>query len=304
MNYSNLSPYRKKIYDKIKEYEKNGIFDKDVEDDPETIPLSPDKVDYLDEKLSSKIMNKIANRAAVSFYEKMIKNGDFVIKEIRGIENYRAVKGGAVITCNHFSILDNYAIYRAIRGEFKKGQNLYKVIREGNYTSFKGLFGLLFRHCNTLPLSSNPKTMVKFLKATKTLLARGEKILIYPEQAMWWNYRKPRPMKSGAFKIAVMGKAPVIPAFITMEDTEKLDADGAPVQTFTIHFLPAIYPKEDLSEKENAEYMKNANYEAWKKIYEDFYNIPLSYEQNEEEKLEERDKVSENIENAKNAENS
>ncbi len=303
-----LSENRKKILDKIAEYEREELWDKDVEDDPETIPLSPDKVDYLGEKFFSRVMNKIANHAAVSFYEKLIKNGDFVIKEIKGMENYRAVKSGAVITCNHFSVLDNYAIYRAIRGDFKKGQNLYKVIREGNYTNFKGLFGFFFRHCNTLPLSSNPKTMVKFLRSTKTLLARGEKILIYPEQAMWWNYRKPRPMKSGAFKIATMSKAPVIPAFITMEDTAKLDADGAPVQAYTIWFLPAIYPKEGLSEKENAEYMKNANFEAWKKVYEEFYKIPLEYETENSTKNEKTlenaaEKSDKNAQNEKNDDN-
>ena len=31
----------------------------------------------------------------------------------------------------------------------------------------------------------------------------GEKVLVYPEQSMWWNYRKPRPLKSGAFKFAI-----------------------------------------------------------------------------------------------------
>lgn len=276
-----LSESRLNILKKIEEYERAGLWDKDVEDDPETIPLSPEKIDYLGEKLSSKIMNKIANHAAVSYYEGLIKKGDFVIKEIKGMENYRAVSSGAVITCNHFSVLDNYAVYRAIRGDFKKGQNLYKVIREGNYTNFKGLFGFFFRHCNTLPLSSNPKTMVKFLKSVKTLLNRGEKILIYPEQAMWWNYKKPRPMKNGAFKIAVMSNVPVIPVFITMIDTQKLDADGAPVQAYTMWFLPAIYPKDGLSEKENAEYMKEENYKAWKNVYEDFYKIPLKYETEE-----------------------
>ena len=36
---------------------------------------------------------------------------------------------------------------------------MYRVIREGNYTGFPGFYGVLMRHCNTLPLSSNFKTM-------------------------------------------------------------------------------------------------------------------------------------------------
>lgn len=273
-----LSESRKKILEKIAEYEREGLWDKDVEDDPETIPLAPDKIDYLGEKFTSRVMNKIANRAAVSYYEKLIKNGDFVIKEIRGMENYRAVESGAVITCNHFSVLDNYAIYRAIRGDFKKGQNLYKVIREGNYTNFKGLFGFFFRHCNTLPLSSNPKTMVKFLRSTKTLLARGEKILIYPEQAMWWNYKKPRPYRIGAYHYAAKNGVPVVPCFVTLTDSGKKSKLGFTEYYYTIHVMPPLYPDPALSVRVNAENMRTRNFELCKSKYEEVYGIPLSYE--------------------------
>lgn len=268
---------RQDVLDRIKEYEREGKFDKDVEDDPETITLTPDKVDYLAEKLSTRILTRIANRRAVAFYEGEIKKGNFVIKAVNGIENFRKASGGAIITCNHFSAYDNYAVYRAIRDELPKGRLLYKVIREGNYTNFKGLYGFFFRHCNTLPLSSNTQTMKKFLHATKVLLSRGEKILIYPEQAMWWNYRKPRPLQNGAFNLAVKNSVPVIPVFITMEDTEKLDADGYKVQAHTVWFLPPICKKDGLTDKENIEYIKNENYSAWKKLYEEVYGVPLKY---------------------------
>ena len=222
-------------------------------------------------------MTFIANRLAVHFYEKKIRTGEFIIKEINGLENYRKVNGGAIITCNHFSVYDNYAIYRAIRKDLPKGHQLYKVIREGNYTNFKGFFGFLFKHCNVLPLSSNVQTMKNFLSAVDTLLTRGEKILIYPEQAMWWNYRKPRPFKSGAFRFATKSKVPVIPAFITMEDTDKLDGDGFKIQAYTIWFLPPIYPKDDLSDKQNAEFLKEENYKALVNLYEKVYDKPLVY---------------------------
>lgn len=234
-------------------------------------------MDYLQEKFSTRFKTRIVNRLAVCYYERLIRKGDFIIKDVIGLENFSAVKGGAIITCNHFHPNDNYAVWRAIRSEFKHGKRLYKVIKEGNYTNFKGFFGFLFRNCNTLPLSSNPKTMIKFLKSVKTLLGRGEKILVYPEQAMWWNYRKPRPMKSGAFKFAAMSEVPVIPAFITMEDTAKTDADGAPVQAYTVWFLPPVYPKKELNERENADYMREENYRVWKELYEKVYGVPLSY---------------------------
>ena len=32
-----------------------------------------------------------------------------------------------------------------------------------------------------------------------------------------------------------------------------------------------------MEEKENTEIMKEKNYQVWKKVYEDFYKIPLKY---------------------------
>ena len=272
-----LSEYRKKVLIKIQDYEKKGLFNTDVESDPPSATLNVGDVDYLNSKISSKFLTFLANKAAIRFYEKKIKNGDMIIKEIKGLENFRSVKGGAILTCNHFNICDNYAVYRAIRKELPKGRKLYKVIKEENFTGYKGLYGFLFRHCNTLPLSKNFDVLRQFYRAMSTLLSRGEKILIYPEQSMWWNYKKPRPLKNGAFKFAVSNNVPVIPVFITMEDTEKNDAEGCPIKAYTLHFLPPIYPKKDYSAPENVEYMKNKNFDLWKEVYEREYNTKLIY---------------------------
>ena len=270
------NPERVAILKRIDEYERNKKFDIDVEDDPETYPLMPEKVDYLNEKLSSKIKNKIANIAGARFFDKMIANRQLIIKEIKGIENFKAVEGGRIVTCNHFSVCDNYAVWIALR-DHMDGKMLYKVIREGNYTNPPKPFGFIMRHCNTLPLSSQTATMKKFLQAVKTLLARKETILIYPEQSMWWNYRKPKLLQDGAFTLAVRNNAPIVPIFITMEDGNALDGDGFFVQEYTINILPAIYPDTSLSRAEAREKMKRENYEAWVRVYEDFYKIPLVY---------------------------
>ena len=267
---------RIEVLEKIKSYEKEGKFDQPVENDPPAPQLTPDKVDYLGEKPFAKWRTSVANKLAVAFFEDLIKKGKIVIDDNLGVENVKAISGGAVITCNHFAIYDHYLVYRALKDVLKDGI-LYKVIREGNFTGMKGFFGKLFKNCNTLPLSSNMETMKKFLKAVKVLLDRGEKILVYPEQEMWWNYRKPRPMKPGAFKLAVSNNVPVIPAFISMRDTDKIGDDGFPIQGNTVHFLPAIYPKPELSAKENEKYLMEENYKAVKQLYEKVYNKPLEY---------------------------
>ena len=269
------SAHKLELLRRIEELEKKELWHLDVEDDPETYPLMPDMVDYLNEKLSSKIKSKVANILGARFFDKMIADRRLIIKEVRGIENFTAVKGGKIVTCNHFSVGDNYAVWKALC-DHMDGRMLYKVIREGNYTNPPKPFGLFMRHCNTLPLSSQISTMKKFSKAITTLLARGETILIYPEQGMWWNYRKPRPMQDGAFALAVRNKAPIVPIFITMEDSDVLE-EGFFVQEYTLHILPAIYPDTTLSSAEARERMKKENYEAWVKVYEEFYKKPLVY---------------------------
>lgn len=100
------------------------------------------------------------------------------------------------------------------------------MIREGNYTNFPGFYGMLMRNCYTFPLSSNRDTMKKFLSSMDTVLQHGDFMLVYPEQSMWWNYRKPKPLKKGAYTFAAKNHVPVLPCFITMEDSDILGDDG------------------------------------------------------------------------------
>ena len=94
---------------------------------------------------------------------------------------------------------------------------MYKVIREGNYTNYPGLYGFFFKNCDTLPLSSINETMKMFINSVDTILKKGDCILIYPEQSLWWNYRKPKPLKSGAFKLASRNNVPIISLSETMQ---------------------------------------------------------------------------------------
>ncbi len=261
---------------RIAEYEKNGYFDRDVEDDPPTVPLQPGTVDYTKSKLSTKVATFVANRVAYAYFERMIRRKQLIISAVHGIEHVREADCGAMITCNHFHPFDNYAVFKAVESELPK-RELYKIIREGNYTSFPGLYGYFFRHCNTLPLGSHFRVLGELNAAVEKLLARGEKILIYPEQGMWWNYKKPRPLKEAAFRFAAKSMAPVIPMFITMEDSDQIDEAGFPIQALTVHILPLIRPDPRFSVRENCAAMRQENEKCWKETYEAVYGIPLSY---------------------------
>ena len=279
------SKERLEILEKIKKLEKNGIFDVDVENDPPTIPLEPDDIDYLKSSRLSQLKSKMATKMAERLVNDLIKENKLIIKEVKGLENLKNIQSGAIITCNHFNPFDSFTVEKVFRiaGQ-DKNRKLFKVIREGNYTNFPGLYGFFFRNCDTLPLSSNKRTMMEFIKAVDVILKRGDFILVYPEQSMWWNYRKPKPLKKGAFNFAARSKVPVIPIFITMEDSEFIGEDGFPIQEYTVNIGKVIYPDCNLSEKENTEMMMNKNYETWKQIYEDFYGVKLEYDILEENK--------------------
>ena len=268
---------RVEILHKIEQYEHEGRFDEDVENDPPGRVLMPDEIEYVRKTKSEKLKTKFAFKMAHKFVDGLIEDKKLIIKEIKGIENFNGLERGAVITCNHFNAFDSFAIQLAYEAANQPNRSFWRVIREGNYTSFPGFYGFLMRHCNTLPLSSNVDTMKKFFKAIDELLENGDYVLFYPEQSMWWNYRKPKPLKRGAFICAARSAAPVLPCFITMKDSDVMGEDGFYVQEYTIHISPPIYPQQGLTHRRQAEMMMKKNYELWKEIYEAEYHIPLSY---------------------------
>lgn len=271
-------PSRVKTVEKIEQYEREGRFDEDVEDDPVGRAIEPGEVDYLRKKLKSKFKRKVAYSMARKFLNEILEKKQLIINDIIGLENFEALDSGAIITCNHFNAFDSFAMQIAYESTGQKKRKLYRVIREGNYTAFPGFYGYLMRNYNTLPLASKPAAMKEFIKATDTLLQKGNFVLIYPEQSMWWNYRKPKPLKSGGFYFAAKNKVPVLPCFITMKDSKIVGEDGFPVQEYTIHISKPIYPDAEKGVSANTNEMMEKNYREWKEIYEREYEIPLKYE--------------------------
>ncbi len=270
---------RQRVTEKIAALEREGRFDVDAEEDPPTRPIKEGEVDYFCRRPTSRIARRIAYRVARKFVNKKIREKKLILSDVKGIENLRAVEGGAVLTCNHFNAFDSFAMQLAYEraGFDNRKPALYRVIREGNYTSFPGMYGFLMRHCNTLPLASSHGAMREFMSATEAIISAGNFVLVYPEQSMWWNYRKPKPMKPGAFRFAAKCSVPVVPCFITMRDSVYTDTDGYPVQEYTVHIGAPIYPDGRLSFREAAEKMSAENARAWREIYEREYGVPLTY---------------------------
>lgn len=270
------NPERLKILEKINEYEKTGRFNDDVEQDAPGHELKPQNIDYCRYGFFAHWKAK----RAIGIARKMVKGLEmahqFVLKDVKGIENLKGLKTGAIMTSNHFNAFESFAIHLGYEAACGR-KRFYRVISEANYTGYTGVFKILMQNADTLPLSSNKRTMHKFLTSLDRILKDGYVVLVYPEQSMWWNYRKPRPFREGAFRFAVKSNVPVIPAFITMEDTEYTDGDGFPVQAYTVHFGKLIYPDPSKDRKENIEYMSKENFKFCKEVYEEFYKEPLKY---------------------------
>lgn len=208
---------------------------------------------------------------AMKYYTKKV-NREVTNLKVVGKENLKGIKG-AIVTCNHISKYDSFAVRAAV------GYDIMFVASEFN--NWKGKLGEFSRHTGYIPLSLklDHTIMKKFNEAIEYYLNKNRKILIYPEQAMWRDYKKPRPTKSGAFHYAVKHNVPIIPLFITIEDKKQTLDEQNRVNPgdYTIHILPPIYPKSDLHNKDNVRYMQSEQFRLCKECYEKTYNKKLTF---------------------------
>ncbi|MBE6554191.1 MAG: 1-acyl-sn-glycerol-3-phosphate acyltransferase [Ruminococcaceae bacterium] len=262
------SPERLRILEKIRQLESEGgeSFYVDVEDDPSGHELTPDDVDYLRKNPWNRVKTWIA-RAIAAVLQPLVRR-DLQIT-VEGEENLRGICGGAIITSNHFSIFENLAV-KEVADRVPGRHRFYRVIKGLNFYQ-PGWVGFLMKNCDTLPLSKNIKTMRLFGESLEVLLRRDALVLVYPEQAMWWNYRKPRPPKAGAYHYAAKCNVPIIPCFVTMEDMDRLDGYGFPKQKYTIHVMPPLYPDPEKPARANERAMQAENYRLCCEKYTEVY---------------------------------
>lgn len=269
-----LPPDRLAVLEKISDYERLGgdYFFRDVEDDPPSEILMPSDVDYLHSTTKFKV-NGFLSRG-VEWACKNICKSKFNIT-IHGSENLKNLTGGAIFTSNHFSVTENLAVKLA--GERAPGKHrMYKLVREGNYF-MPGFIGWLLKYCDTLPLSSNLLTMKMLDEAISQILKNGDFILVYPEQAMWWNYKKPRPYKIGAYYYAAKNDVPIVPCFVTLH-AKDARYDMLPDNLrYEIHIMPLIYPQKDVRHHSDAQRMLEENLRLCRETYERVYGEKLEY---------------------------
>lgn len=229
---------------------------------------------YNDQKKISYGFNKIlANKILNRFSKEIYKN--IKILGLEKLENNNFSKG-AIITSNHFNPLDSYAVRYVI--EKKLNKKLYIVIQDSNL-SMKGYIGFLMNNLDVIPISKNPNYIIKtFMPEMKKILAKGNIVLIYPEEEMWFNYCKPRPCKRGAYQFAHELDVPVISCFVKLNSTHENDNDEFYKVNYEIKINEVLYPNADLSAKKDSILMAQKDYDYKKQAYQDFYGKKLTYD--------------------------
>ena len=253
--------------------ERDGRFDEDMGG---AVFAACDPVDENFDYLRRGFKNRLKHRfclRAVKKYTKII-NRQLTNLQVVGRENLAGVKGGFIVTCNHISKVDSFAVRAAVGNDLK--------FVGADFNNWQGVLGNLARNTGYLPLPTkmNLSVMRQFNHAMAYFLQKKWPILIYPEQGLWDEYKKPRPLKRGAFFYAAKHQCPVVPLFITIADKpERVDAAGrVNFGDYTIHILPPIYPQPALDARQNEENMLNANFAAWRACYEQTYGVPLIYD--------------------------
>lgn len=219
------------------------------------------------------IKNKIANKTVKKIAKEIYPNINII-----GLEklNYVDLTNGAIITSNHFNPLDSYNIRKIV--EEKLHKKLYIVVQDTNL-AMPGALGFLFNNIEVIPLSKSPNYIIKkFMPELKKILSKGNFVLIYPEEEMWFNYKLPRPCKRGAYQFAHELDVPVISCFVKMTDTNITDNNEFNIVKYDVFINKVIYPEKNESIKSDSRKMAEVDYETRKKAYEDAYNKELKYE--------------------------
>lgn len=264
-----------KVISNIKKATEDGNMNIKVEVDDPNLSSEEKKAlvnKYLKERgtLGYKLKNAVARFIINFITEKENKN-----TEIIGIENIKSISGGAIITSNHFNPLDNTAIRHLVKKCKKK--KLFIVSRDENM-AMQGFVGFFMNYSDIVPISNSTNYMANdFFKIIKDIMAKKQFLLIYPEEEMWFNYRKIRPLKRGAYHYAAKCGVPVVSCFVEIQNLKEKENEEFFKTKYVVHVLTPIFPDPNLSIYDNSIAMMTKDYEQKKEAYEKAYGKKLEY---------------------------
>ncbi|MBR2724537.1 MAG: 1-acyl-sn-glycerol-3-phosphate acyltransferase [Ruminococcus sp.] len=264
------------VIENIKKYAESGEYHHKVElSDPVLSPMEMRQItdNYMKRRHTLSFEAKSAIAVTFAKIATKIINRD---TEIVGLEKIPQGLEGVLITSNHFGPLENTIIRHLTKKMKRKKLN---IISQTTNFAMKGPIGFLMNYANTIPISVEPRYLARdFLSIMKEKLTeKKEAVLLYPEQEMWFNYRKPRPSKNGAYFYAAKLSVPIISCFVEIQDTDKDENNEFKKVKYILHVLGVLYPDKNKTPKENTEELAQLDYDMKKACYEQVYSKPLTY---------------------------
>lgn len=271
-----IGSHREAVVENIKKCAESGKFHSKVElDDPVLTAEESKKItdSYIENRkhLSFKVKSVLA--VTLAKIAAGIINAD---TQIVGLEKIPKDLGGVIITSNHFSPLENTVIRHLTN---TLGRRKLSIISQTTNFAMPGIIGFFMNYTDTIPISTEPRYLARdFLSILKEkLVIKKEAVLLYPEQEMWFHYRKPRPPKNGAYFYAAKLNVPILSCFVQILDREEDDTPEFKKVRYILHILDVLYPNEAWSAKENTAFLAQTDYALKTACYEKVYGKPLSY---------------------------
>ncbi|MCD8364185.1 MAG: 1-acyl-sn-glycerol-3-phosphate acyltransferase [Lachnospiraceae bacterium] len=269
------------VIENIKQAAAEGRFNDKVEiDDPDL--SAREKTGQVSRYLKNQ--NSLLYRFLNVCARALVDTGSKVLNwhtRIEGLENLRDLEGGVIVTSNHFNPLDNTAVRITLN---RAGYRRLFLVSQDTNLAMKGWIGFIMNHEDIIPIMKSRQYLSgSFEDQIADTLHKGHAILIYPEQEMWFNYRKPRPPKRGAYYYAAKNLVPVVSCFVEVRDLPHEGNEEFQKVRYTMHVLDTIYPDPGKSVRENSMQMMKQDYGQKVKAYEKAYGKKLSYDFREDD---------------------
>lgn len=267
---------RKAVIENIKLCAESGEFHNKVElNDPVLTAEQSKKIteNYIENRKQPAFRAKTALGVTLAKSAAKIVNKNTVIT---GLEKIPENLGGCLITSNHFSPLENTVI-RYLTNTL--GRKRLGIISQTSNFAMTGIVGFLMNYADTIPISSEAHYLAKDFPAIlkERLIDKKDAVLLYPEQEMWFNYRKPRPPKNGAYFYAAKLNVPIVSCFVEIIDLNKDDNSEFKKVKYVLHILDVLYPDKNKTVRENTDYLALTDYSLKKACYERVYGKKLTY---------------------------
>lgn len=157
---------------------------------------------------------------------------------ISGKKNLKNLKkSGAILIPNHVLYLDCLI---SAQCAFNKKLYIHTLESTMKVPVLSGIIKAL----GGMPIPTKPSARKVFINVTDQMLQKGNWLCIFPEGALWPNYKKIRPFKTGAGHFAVKNNVPLVPVCINL--ITKRGLFNKQKQKAVVHIGKPIYSNKNL----------------------------------------------------------